>query len=43
MHITTSFSEQLTDAPAPPHVKTAAPAPNPDDKTAAKPETTSKK
>lgn len=43
MHITASFSEQLSDGPAPPHVKTAAPAPNPDDKTAAKPETTSKK
>lgn len=46
MHVTSSFSEQLTDAPAPPHVKAAtapAPAPNPDDKTAAKPEATSKK
>lgn len=46
MHVTSSFSEQLTDAPAPPHVKAAttpAPAPNPDDKTAAKPESTSKK
>lgn len=46
MHVTSSFSEQLTDAPAPPHVKAVtAPtqAPNPDDKTATKPEAKSKK
>jgi len=42
MHITSTFSEKLSNSPAPPHAK-ADPTPDSDDKTAAKPDATSTK